>query len=66
MEVEVFSKEELAIYRDLTGDYLAYKQKLRADPGNQVWREEAATLRRELTTAFGEDLWFLEPEELAQ
>jgi hypothetical protein len=66
MEVEVFSKDELEIYGELTTDYMDYELKLRMDPGNQVWREEAATMRRELVQAFGNDLWFLANKELTE
>jgi hypothetical protein len=52
-EVEVFSQEEVELFRNLSGEYLAYKRKLRMDPTNQVFIEEARRLRDQIVQAFG-------------
>jgi hypothetical protein len=64
-EVQVLSDEELELFRDLAAEYLSYKRKLAIAPTNQVFIEEARRLRTMILQTYGEDVWFLESEQLS-
>jgi predicted nucleic acid-binding protein len=58
-EVEAFSEDDLEIFRDLADEYLATKRQSQLDARNQELQERLRTIREEVVTSFGDDVWFL-------
>jgi predicted nucleic acid-binding protein len=62
-EVSLFSKEELADFRELEAEYLHRKLASMRDPTNQVRQEELLLIRQQIVANFGDDVWFLQLEK---
>jgi len=62
-EVSLFSKEEIADFKEMEVEYLETKRSLMRDPTNRVWQEELLILRQQIVANFGEKIWFLEMEK---
>jgi Domain of unknown function (DUF4157) len=57
IEVMVYSREELELFKELYIEYISYKRKVMEDPLNEAASEGIRRAREKIVATFGNDVW---------